>query len=186
VVLEDIADALDIDVNPIGFDGAGDQMNAVIAGDVDLAILSPGAFMSYVESGEIEPLLMSSVEEYLPEELQDVAVPEDLGIDREFPLFWRNFFAPPELDDAEIAYWLDSVEAWTESEDYTEYLETNYLVPEFQTGEELEERMQADHEYITQGAEGCLRLHPNIFPHPFRKDNLSQIERRLLCQRNPT
>lgn len=153
VVLEDIADALEIDVNPIGFDGAGDQMNAVIAGDVDLAILSPGAFMPYVESGEIEPILSAAGKEYLPEELQDVAVPEDLGIDREFPLFWRNFFAPPELGEAEKAYWLEAIEAWTETDAYTEYLETNYLVSEFQTGEELEERMQADNEYITQGGQ---------------------------------
>src|SRR5699024_7569276 len=148
VVAEDIADALDIEFDTIGFDGAGDQLNAVIAGDVDLAILSPGAFMSYVDSGEIEPIFSAGSEEYLPEELSDVAVPADLGIDREFPMFWRNVFAPPEISEEERTHWEDAIEAWTQTEDYEEYLDTNYLAPEFLTGEELEEQMQTDQDFV--------------------------------------
>ncbi|HEY4536697.1 MAG TPA: tripartite tricarboxylate transporter substrate-binding protein [Enteractinococcus sp.] len=148
VVAEDIADAMGIDINTIGFDGAGDQLNAVIAGDVDLAILSPGAFMPYVESGDIEPVFSAGSEEYLPEELSDVAVPADLGIDREFPMFWRNFFAPPEIGANEQEHWIDALEEWTQSESYEEFLETNYLAPEFLVGEQLQEQMQTDQTYV--------------------------------------
>lgn len=154
VVLEDMAAALNMEVNPIAFDGAGDQMNAVISGDVDLAILSPGAFMPYVESGDVEPILSAGTEEYLPEELTDVAVPADLGIDREFPMFWRNFFAPPEIGEAEVQYWLEAIEAWTQSDAYDDYLRTNYLAPAFLTDDELKEQMQEDSDFVGQGSEG--------------------------------
>ncbi|MEU3848056.1 tripartite tricarboxylate transporter substrate-binding protein [Micrococcus terreus] len=152
VVLEDMADALGIQVNPIGFDGAGDQMNAVISGDVDLAILSPGAFMPYVDSGDIEPILSSASEEYQPEGVGDVAVPADLGVDREFPVFWRNFFAPPGLTESEVEYWIEALKAWVESDSYDDYLETNYLSEEFLTGAELEDRMTQDSEYVERGS----------------------------------
>lgn len=148
VVAEDIAEAMGIEFNTIGFDGAGDQLNAVIAGDVDLAILSPGAFMPYVESGDIEVVFSAGSEEYLPEELSEVAVPADLGIDREFPMFWRNFFAPPEITDSEQEHWINALEEWTQSDSYEEFLETNYLAPEFLVGEELQEQMQTDQTYV--------------------------------------
>lgn len=153
VVIRDMAEALDIDLRPVGFDGAGDQMNAVIAGDVDLAFLSPGAFMPYVESGDVEAILSTGTEEYLPEELSDVAVPADLGVDREFPVFWRNFFAPPEIGEAEEQYWLDALESWTETDAYDEYLEENYLLPEFVTGDELAEQMEQDNQFVQEGSE---------------------------------
>lgn len=147
MIVDQLSEALDVQLETVGYDGGGDQMNAVVAGDVDLAITAPGAFMTFVEAEQVDVMLSTGTPEYTSPELEDVPYANDFGSDESYPIFWRNLYAPPEITDAELEYWVNAVRDWTESESYQEYLTTNQMSEMVLFGDELAELIQADQEH---------------------------------------
>jgi tripartite-type tricarboxylate transporter receptor subunit TctC len=142
--INQLAEAFDVDFQPVAFDGGGDLIRAAMAGDVDLIISSPGEFMPLVESGDVDVLLSTGTEEYRPEELADIPLASELGAETEFPLFWRNLYGPPDLTEEQQAYWVNAIKTWTESDAYEGYIEANALTAEFIAGDELIEFIGSD------------------------------------------
>lgn len=132
-----LTDAFDMNLQPVVYEGGGDSIRGVLSGDVDLAVLEAAEFLPQVEAGEMDVLLSTGTEPADHPELSEVPLASDLGTDQRFSTQWRVIFGAPDLDEAQEVYWMDAIEAWTESPAYDEYIETNALSPAFVTGDEL-------------------------------------------------
>ncbi|MFC7403275.1 tripartite tricarboxylate transporter substrate-binding protein [Citricoccus sp. GCM10030269] len=132
-----LSDSLGMTLDPVVYEGGGDSIRGVLSGDVDLAVLEAAEFLPQVEAGELEVMLSTGDEPAEHPELADVPLASDLGADQRFSTQWRIIFGAPDLDQAQKDYWLDNIEAWTESPAYDQYIEENALSPEFLTGDEL-------------------------------------------------
>lgn len=137
LLTQQLTDAFDVSLRPVVYEGGGDSIRGILSGDVDLAVLEAAEFLPQVEAGELDVLLSTGTEAADHPQLTDVPLASDLGTDQRFSTQWRIIFGAPDLDDAQQAYWMDAIEAWTESPAYDEYIETNALSPAFVTGDEL-------------------------------------------------
>lgn len=138
IVADQIAEAFDLTFQPVVYEGGGDVLRGVLAGDIDVAVLEPSEFLPQVEAGEIDVVLSTGSEPALHDDLADVPLASDLGADSEFATQFRVFFAPPELSAAQEDFWVETITAWTESDSYAAYIEENALTPRLVTGDELD------------------------------------------------
>lgn len=127
----------DIDLQPVVFEGGGQQLRAVLAGDVDIALMEPAEFIPQVESGALVPLMGTGSESLDHPALEGVPTAADLGAENEFLTQWRVFYGPPELSDAQRQYWEETFSDWVESDSYEEYVSETLLLSRLLTGEEL-------------------------------------------------
>jgi putative tricarboxylic transport membrane protein len=138
VVADQVAEAFGITFQPVVYEGGGDVIRGVIAGDIDLAVLEPTEFLPQVEAGEIDVLLSTGSKPALNEALADVPLASDLGAEEPFVTQVRLFFGAPDLSEAQEEYWVDVLTQWSESEEYASYIEENALTPQLITGDELD------------------------------------------------
>lgn len=147
-----IQESAGVPLNPVVFDGGGEQLAAVLAGDVDAALMEPAEMIAQVDAGEMRLLLAMSETPHPAEELADVPTVTDVGIEGPVPNQYRSFYAAGDISESAQEYWADTVEMWTETESYEQYVEDNLILPEFLRGEELVE----DQEYLEQVAREVL------------------------------
>lgn len=138
LVADQVAEAFDITFQPVVYEGGGDVIRGIIAGDIDLAVLEPTEFLPQVEAGEIDVVLSTGSEPALHEALADVPLASDLGAEQPFATQFRVFFGAPELTEAQEGYWVDVLTEWSESDAYASYIEENALTPKLLTGDELD------------------------------------------------
>ncbi|MFC7405729.1 Bug family tripartite tricarboxylate transporter substrate binding protein [Georgenia alba] len=138
LVADQVAEAFDLTFQPVVYEGGGDVVRGVIAGDIDLAVLEPTEFLPQVEAGEIDVVLSTGSEPAPHPLLADVPLANELGTDQEFATQVRLFFGAPELSQEQEDYWIDVLTEWTESDGYAEYIEENALTPRLMTGDELD------------------------------------------------
>ncbi|WP_413544211.1 tripartite tricarboxylate transporter substrate-binding protein [Citricoccus nitrophenolicus] len=148
-----LAEAFDMTLNPVVYEGGGDSIRGVLSGDVDLAILEAAEFLPQVEAGELDVMLSTGAEAADHPELSDVPLASDLGAEQRFSTQWRIIFGAPELEPAQEDYWMDAIEAWTESPAYDEYIEDNALSPTFITGDELTEYIEESEQNLLENME---------------------------------
>lgn len=147
-----IQESAGVQLNPVVFDGGGEQLAAVLAGDVDAALMEPAEMIAQVEAGEMRLLLAMSETPHPDEQLADVPTITDVGIEGPVPNQYRAFYAAGDISESAQEYWADTVEMWTETDSYDQYVEDNLILPEFLRGEEL----VADQEFLEQVAREVL------------------------------
>lgn len=151
LVTDQLESAFDFTLDPVVYEGGGDVVRGLLSGDLDLGVMEPSEFLPQVEAGELDVVLSTGSEPAEAELLADVALAKDLGAEEPFSTQWRVIFGTPELDEAQKTYWVDTLEAWKDSEGYTEYIEDNLLTPMFLTGDELESFIAESEESLLEG-----------------------------------
>lgn len=148
-----LGDAFDMNLKPVVYEGGGDSIRGVLSGDVDLAVLEAAEFLPQVEAGELDVVLSTGTEPAEHPELSEVPLASDLGTDQRFSTQWRVIFGAPDLDEAQQEYWMDAIEAWTESDAYDEYIESNALSPALITGDELTSYIEDSEQDLLENTE---------------------------------
>lgn len=128
--------AEDMDFQRVVFQSGGELIVALLAGDIEVAMMNPGEVISYVESGDARPILVFAQNRYDSGVLADVPTSIEEGIDVAFSQY-RGPYAAGGLTDAQRQYWIDTFREYTQTESYQQYLADNYLIETTRFGDDF-------------------------------------------------
>lgn len=118
------------------FESGGELVNALLGGDVDVAMLNPSEVIGQLDGGALRAIVVFAEERYQEGTLTEVPTAREQGLDVVFTQY-RGVFAAGGISQAEARYWQETVAAWTGSPHYQEFIKTNYLVPTQRTGDDF-------------------------------------------------
>lgn len=127
--------------NRVVFESGADATTALLADDIDGAIISPGEAVGQMEAGKVRALAVFADQRLEGELLASVPTAQEEGVNVSFPQF-RGVFAAGEITDEERAFWTEAVMGWTETDSYKKYVRDNFLVSVTRKGQEFEDYLK--------------------------------------------
>lgn len=134
-------------VNYVTYEGGGEQSNALLSGDVQLAIAGISEFLPLLQSGELRGLAVLSEE---PIEGVDAPATAELGYDVTIAN-WRGFYGPPDMPEHAVTFWQDAFEQLSTSEAWKATAEKNQWTTQFMKGEELTAYLEKTQQQVDEG-----------------------------------
>jgi putative tricarboxylic transport membrane protein len=138
-----------VEFDRVPFESGGELTAALLGDQIDVASLNPGEIIGQLESGDVKALCAYSEERYDYPELADIPTAKEQGIDVAFAQF-RGVLAPGGISDEARQYWIETMEAAVESEEYQTYIEENYLQPNTAAGDEFVSYLEGNNELLKQ------------------------------------
>lgn len=114
--------------NYMFYESSAESITALLGDHIDLAMGSPAAAISYVESGDIMPVVALSSERFMAP-LDAAPTMEELGYNVVESPMWRGVIAPGSMSEEAQQYWSDIFGQVSETEAWQEYLSTYLLSP---------------------------------------------------------
>ena len=143
-----------VEFDRVPFESGGELTAALLGGQIDIASLNPGEVIGQLESGDVKALCAYSEERYTDyEELAEIETAKEQGIDVAFAQF-RGVLAPGGIDDAARDFWIETMEAAVETDEYQQYIEDNYLQANTAAGDEFVSYLEGNNELLKQVLEG--------------------------------
>jgi putative tricarboxylic transport membrane protein len=136
-----------VEFDRVPFESGGELTAALLGGQIDIASLNPGEIIGQLESGDVKALCAFAEERYEYEELADIETAAEQGIDVSFAQF-RGVLAPGGISEEARQYWIETMEAAVETEEYQTYIEDNYLQPNTAAGDEFTEYLEGNNELL--------------------------------------
>ncbi len=128
----------DVTFERVVFESGAELVTALLGGDIAIAMLNPSEVRGQLESGDMRALAAVAEERYEGDLLSDVPTAREEDIDVTFTQY-RGLFAAGGIQPEERKYWEDAIVAWTETKDYDEYIQTNFLIPVLRKGAAFED-----------------------------------------------
>ena len=122
-------------VKYVSYDGGGEAVAALLGGNADVIATDASTIATYVKSGDVRVLAVSSAER-LEGDLADVPTFKESGTDAEFTI-WRGIFGPKEMSADAKSYWSEKLEKMVETEEWKAELERNGWASEYRNAEEF-------------------------------------------------
>lgn len=138
-----------VEFDRVPFESGGELTAALLGGQIDIASLNPGEVIGQLEAGEVKALCAFSEEPYEYEELADIETAKEQGIDVAFAQF-RGVLAPGGISEEARQYWIETMEAAVETEEYQTYIADNYLQSNTAAGDEFVEYLEGNNELLQQ------------------------------------
>ena len=136
IVFSLIEDDQDVEFDRVPYESGGEVLAGLLGGHVQVASLNPGEITGQLESGDLKALCALAPERYEYELLQDIPTGVEQGIDVAFAQF-RGFIAPGGIEDEAVDFWTAAGQAVAETEEYTEYIESNFMQSETLYGDDF-------------------------------------------------
>jgi putative tricarboxylic transport membrane protein len=130
-----------IELEYVVFESGGEIVNALLGGDIVMASLNPSEVIGQLEAGDLKALVVFADKQYEGGELADLPTAKQEGFDVSFTQY-RGLFGPGDIQPEERTYWADALVAWTETDNYSKYIQDNYLISLIRTGQEFENYLQ--------------------------------------------
>lgn len=128
-----------VEFQPVVFQSGAESATALLAGDIDISFVSPNEAVGQLEAGDVRALAVFSDEGYPDDSpLADVPTAMEQGIDVSLGQL-RGIFAAPGITTEQRTYWEDIVVAYTETEEYEEYVESGLMQDRLLVGAEFED-----------------------------------------------
>ncbi|OCW59611.1 tripartite tricarboxylate transporter substrate binding protein [Hoeflea olei] len=122
-----LGDKMDKTFNFIPFQGDGEVSTAVLSGQVDAAMINPGAIKEFIEAGRVRAIAISTDERTTM--LPDVPTFKESGFDVVAAVF-RGVVAAKDISEEEKSYLSNMVEKLQATDAWkSQYLEPNGIVP---------------------------------------------------------
>ncbi len=135
-------------VKYVSYDGGGEAIAALLGNNADVIATDASTIATYVKSGDVRVLAVSSSER-LEGELAEVPTFKESGIDAEFTI-WRGIFGPKEMSDKAKSYWEEKLEKLVESEEWQAELERNGWASEYRNSEEFTKYLEEQDKVIVE------------------------------------
>ncbi|MFJ7735804.1 tripartite tricarboxylate transporter substrate binding protein [Lysinibacillus sp. NPDC097287] len=132
----------------VSYDGGGEAVAALLGGNADVIATDASTIATYVKSGDVRVLAVSSPER-LEGELADVPTFKEAGIDEEFTI-WRGIFGPKNMSEDAVAYWSEKLQAMVETDEWKAEVERNGWQSEYRNAEEFTKYLDAQNETIVE------------------------------------
>ena len=143
-----------VEFDRVPFESGGELTAALLGGQIDVASLNPGEIIGQLEAGEVKALCAYSEERYSDyEELADIETAKEQGIDVAFAQF-RGVLAPGGITDEARQFWIETMEAAVETDEYQTYIEENYLQANTAAGDDFVTYLEGNNDLLKQVLEG--------------------------------
>lgn len=130
---------LDVQIDPVPFDGEGEALAAVLGGHVDFVFMNPSEILPQIEAGDMRALAVSTGERISA--LPDTPTFLELGYDIEYSQL-RGMVMPGDVPAEAVSYWENLLQTVAESPQWREqYIERYLDEPAFLNSEEYEARI---------------------------------------------
>jgi putative tricarboxylic transport membrane protein len=124
-----------IKFQPVVLESGPNSVARLLNGDIDFAILNPSETIGQMNAKALRPLAAFSDMRYSASTpLADVPTAKEQGVDVAFGQY-RGLFAAGSLTKEQADYWADTIEEWTKTASYEEYIHKNNLFPQFKRGD---------------------------------------------------
>jgi putative tricarboxylic transport membrane protein len=153
IVLTLTEQEMGVEFDRVPFDSGGELTAALLGNQIQIAMLNPGEIIGQLEAGKVKALCAFSEERYEYEELADIETAKEQGIDVAFAQF-RGVLAPGGISDEAKQFWVETMEAAVETQEYDKYIEDNYLQPRTAAGDEFTEYLEGNNELLQKVIEG--------------------------------
>ena len=121
-------------IDYVPFDEEGQLQTALLSGSLDATVNNTGSILGQVEAKKVNPLLFTGPEPLSA--LPDVPTGESLGF-ADLPALPRGLILAPDAPDYAVQWWTDTMKEVVETPEWKEYIESNYLTPNVQWGEDF-------------------------------------------------
>ncbi|MCY4446681.1 MAG: tripartite tricarboxylate transporter substrate binding protein [Rhodobacteraceae bacterium] len=125
VVMDQLQSALGIEVNQIAYDKPAERYGALIGGHVDVLFEQPGDVRSFLDSGEMIPILTIFGER--PSAFADVPTHIEVGADFDALTRFRGFYVKNGVPENIVAFLSESCAAGFNTDDYQEFNRSKYM-----------------------------------------------------------
>lgn len=125
VVTQQLTNALGLDINQIAFDKPAERYGALIGGHVDVLFEQPGDVRSFIESGEMTPIL--TIFDQRPEAFAEVPTHREVGADFEPLTRFRGFYVKAGVPQDRIDYLKAACAAGFRNAGYAEFNRSKYM-----------------------------------------------------------
>ncbi|WP_164671168.1 tripartite tricarboxylate transporter substrate binding protein [Virgibacillus doumboii] len=122
---EAFADANEIDIEFVPFDGAAPSITSLLGGHIEAVTVSPGEVMTQVEAGKLKTLAVMS--DKRSEALPDVPTLEEAGVETVNVGAWRGVVAPKGTPEDVVKELEEAFLKAAESDKFKEFMKNNGL-----------------------------------------------------------
>jgi putative tricarboxylic transport membrane protein len=139
-------------INFIEYEGGGQQITALLSGDVDAAVAGVSEFRSQIEAGKLRGLAVLK-DEPLDAPLDDIPTTPSLGYDVTLGN-WRGVYGPPGMSEEAITYWQEKFKETLDTPTWDELAERNQWAELYLTGEEMRTYLADTYEDLKTALQG--------------------------------
>lgn len=112
----------------VAFDSGGEEVAALLGGDIDMAMLNPSEVVGQIQGGKVRAIAVFAEQRFKRAPLNTVPTAKEQGVNVSFTQY-RGVFAAGGITAAQQKYWADTIAKWTKTPDYTKYIQSAYLNP---------------------------------------------------------
>lgn len=137
-------------INFVAYEGGGEQSNALLSGDIQVAIAGTSEFLPLIESGELRALTVIGDDRL--EGLPDVPTAVEQGLDVTISN-WRGIYGPPDMPEHAVEFWEGVLAEAVETDSWTEAAEKNQWVTTFMVGDEMDTFLEETNTQVVEAFE---------------------------------
>lgn len=131
----------DVQFQRVPYESGGEAIAAALGGHVDVALTNPSEVMGQLEAGDLKPLCVIAEERYTYDELKDIPTTIEQGIGVTFSQY-RGVIAPGGISDEAKEYWINKCREYVKSDEFKDYMESNYMQTDPLFGDEFESYLE--------------------------------------------
>ena len=125
VVMQQLSDALGLDVKQIAFDKPAERYGALIGGHVDVLFEQPGDVRNFLDAGQMKPILTFLDER--PDAFPDAPTHREAGADFEALKRFRGFYVRKGVPQDRVDYLVAACKAGFANAGYAAFNEKKYM-----------------------------------------------------------
>lgn len=123
-------------INFVSYEGGGEQIAAMLNGDIDAAVAGVSEFRGQIESGDLRGLAVLK-DEPLTAPLDDIPTAKAEGYDVVLEN-WRGIYGPPEMPKNAVSYWQDTLQKTLKTDAWKDVAKKNQWDTTYMEGKELQ------------------------------------------------
>lgn len=137
IVANLLARAQGVSFQPVVLESGSSSVARLLNGDIEFTILNPSETIGQLNAKNLRPLAAFSDVRYpAGSVLADVPTAKEQGVNVSFAQY-RGLYAAGGITKAQADYWATSMEEWTKTQAYKDYIAKNNLFPEFRRGDQF-------------------------------------------------
>ena len=125
VVMQQLSDALDLDVKQIAFDKPAERYGALIGGHVDVLFEQPGDVRNFLDAGQMKPIL--TFLDSRPDAFPDAPTHLEAGADFDALKRFRGFYVKKGVPKDRLDYLVAACKAGFANEGYADFNKKKYM-----------------------------------------------------------
>ncbi|MQA85900.1 MAG: tripartite tricarboxylate transporter substrate binding protein [Streptosporangiales bacterium] len=136
-------------INFVAYEGGGEQITALLNGDVQAAVAGVSEFRGQIEAGKLRGLAVLR-DERLTAPLDDIPTAKELGYDVALGN-WRGIYGPPGMPKEAVTYWQDTLQKTLRTDSWKRAAAQNQWETTYMEGAELTAYLDKTYEEIREG-----------------------------------